>query len=74
LANTFEFVGGLPPAARGLCCRKRKRSFLKKRTKNLLHVGTRLLHHRGLIFKIFLLLFFKKEVLGWMIEEGDLPP
>jgi hypothetical protein len=40
-----------------------KRSFLKKRTKKLLHVGTRLCQHRGLIFKSFLLLFFEKQVL-----------
>jgi len=43
-----------------------KSSFLKKRTKKLLHVGTRLLQHRGLIFKSFLLLFFKKEVLAFL--------
>jgi hypothetical protein len=37
---------------------------LKKRTKKLLHIGTRLFQHRGLIFKSFLLLFFKKEGLA----------
>jgi len=48
----------------------KKRSFLKKRTKKLLYIGTRLLQRRGLIFKSFLLLFFKKEGLAFLLALG----
>ncbi len=43
---------------------------MKKRTKKLLHIGTRLFQHRGLISKSFLLLFFKKDVLAFLSATG----
>jgi hypothetical protein len=36
---------------------------LKKRTKKLLHIGSRLLKHRNLIFKSILLIFSEKKSL-----------
>jgi hypothetical protein len=45
---------------------------LKKRTKKLLHIGTRLFQHRGLMSKSFLLLFFKKEVLTFFLTLANI--
>jgi len=42
---------------------KVRRSFLKKRTKKLLHIGSRLLKHRKLIFKSILFIFSEKKSL-----------
>jgi hypothetical protein len=51
--------------------RKEGCSFLKKRTKKLLHVWLRLIRMgSGQIRKSFLLLFFKKEALSLRASRG----